>query len=149
MNVSLEFHISKSICQLLRNLDDKTYRSASGVFACRGCGFFFLLGKTNFAKQTNGWTCRQRGHEEKTRSGGTEVLDRPSVLCSILCLYSLKEYYGFRPSEVYGIMDTQRRSAFTPKAFFFCTNGSFFFSFFFYVFCAVDGVAFGCWTYWK
>lgn len=25
-------------------------------------------------------------------SGGTDVLDRPSVLCSILCLYSLKEY---------------------------------------------------------
>ncbi len=25
-------------------------------------------------------------------SGRTDVLDRPSVLCSILCLYSLKEY---------------------------------------------------------
>lgn len=25
-------------------------------------------------------------------SGTSDVLDRPSVLCSILCLYSLKEY---------------------------------------------------------
>lgn len=25
-------------------------------------------------------------------SGGTDTLDRPSVLCSILCLYSLKQF---------------------------------------------------------
>lgn len=72
-------------------------------------------------------------------SGRTDVPDRPSVLCSILCLYSLKEYMVSVQSEVYGIMDNQRRSAFTPKAF-FCTSGSFYFMFF----CAVNGVAFGC-----
>lgn len=57
---------------------------------CRVCGFFSCL-ENKLYQQTNGciwakWT------REKMRSGRTDVLDRPSVLCSILCLYSLKEY---------------------------------------------------------
>lgn len=69
------------------------------------------------------------------------------VICSILCLYSLKEYMG--------IMDILRRSAFTPKAFFFLIDFFFFPLFFarvevffiitfYFIFRAVNGVAFGC-----
>lgn len=77
-------------------------------------------------------------------SGGTDTLDRPSVLCSILCLYSLKQFMvsvQVKYMELYG--QTTEEVLSRPRHF-FCTNGSFIF-----MFCAVNGVAFGCWTYWK
>lgn len=53
--------------------------------------WIFLAWKTKLCQQTNGCTWA-KWTREKMRSGRTDVLDRPSVLCSILCLYSLKEY---------------------------------------------------------
>lgn len=69
--------------------------------ACLVCGFYFILfylfflaWKTNFANKESG-APQEKRKREKTMSARTGVLDRPSVLCYILCLYSLKEYMVF------------------------------------------------------
>lgn len=105
--------------------------------AWRVCGFFFSCLENKLCQQTNG--CNW----ERMRSGRTDVLDRPSVLCSILCLYSLKEYM-VSVQVKYKELWTPREEVLSRPRHFFCTNGSFF-----SMFCAVNGVAFGCWTYWK
>jgi len=109
--------------------------------ACRVCGFFSCL-ENKLCQQTNGRTWRI-WTREKMGSGGTDVLDRPSVLCSILCLYSLKEYM-VSVQVKYMELWTSWEEVLSHTRHFFCTNGSFSF-----MFCAVNGVAFGCWTYWK
>lgn len=60
--------------------------------ACRVRGFFSCLEKQTFVNRQTGAPGEKIWTREKMRSGGTDVLDRQSVLCSILCLYSLKEY---------------------------------------------------------
>lgn len=110
--------------------------------AWRVCGFFFSSLENKLCQQqTNGWTW------ERMRSGGTDVPDRPSVLCSILCLYSLKEYM-VSVQVKYVELWTSREEVLSRPRHFFCTNGSFFL-FFSFMFCDVNGVALGCWTYWK
>lgn len=100
--------------------------------------------ENKLCRQTNGCTWEEMDKGEDGGSGGTDTLDRPSVLCSILCLYSLKQFMvsvQVKYMELYG--QTTEEVLSRPRHF-FCTNGSFIF-----MFCAVNGVAFGCWTYWK
>lgn len=71
------------------------------------------------------------------------------LLCSVLCLYSLKEYMVSVQSEVCGIMDNQKRKEgkeTKTKKKCFHAQGNFFarVEVFTLCFCAVNGVAFGC-----
>lgn len=59
------------------------------AYARRVCGSFFRVGKQTLPIDNRVYL-RKRTREERM-GARTDVLDRPSVLCSILCLYSLKE----------------------------------------------------------
>lgn len=61
-------------------------------------------------------------------SGGTDVLDRPSVLCSILCLYSLKEYMVSVQVKYMELWTTREEVLSHPRHFFFLFSFPFFFA---------------------
>lgn len=59
----------------------------------------------------------------------TDVLDRPRVSCSIVCLYSLKEYVSVKMKSALESWTT-RQVILSHLRHFFCTSGSFYFTFF-------------------
>ena len=119
-------------------------KTKKNFFANRQTGVY--LG-TNTRMDTGRERERERGRERvREREGGRERRGREEelmswtgrvLLCSVLCLYSLKEYMVSVQSEVCGIMDNQERKeektkkkCFHAQGNFFCTSGSFYFMFF-------------------
>lgn len=90
--------------------------------ACWVCGFL-LLGKQTLPTDKRVYLGKN-GQMEKMRRGRTEVRDSPSVSCSILCLYSLKEYM-VSVQVKYMELWTSRDEVLSRPVAFFCTNGSF------------------------
>lgn len=77
--------------------------------------FFSLLGKQTLPTDKRVYLGKRT--RAKMMSGGTDVLDRPSVSCSILCLYSLKEYMVF--VKYMELWTTREEVLSRPRHFFF------------------------------